>query len=521
MKKVILAIIASVFVLTDVGAVTRIQCRIDTARRVVVIPAVEGGADVAVAVIDRSIGVPDTTVTIASQLLMQSDLRGHVEDAAWYLRTPRREAGPAADALMLTQGWTRYDMPAAIRGEINDSLPYPLEIGAQLDGVIRSKWRGKPLTGVTVKVLAPRMADGAVALTDSLGHFCITGLEWPDSTFLVISATNRKGKLEENINPEFDFFPRISTFSEPELETSANISSSGRSDNESEWNLFINRLAASPQGMHNLLEEVVVHGRRPRNASNAIDYLASVYIRPGEDRNIQSYEIAVAGIPGVNIINDKLMYHQTPVAVWVDGRYLGSADGASRIRNSTSLSVYRPSYNSVQSSDFGLGNSASMAEVNSAIYGQNQASYSSSGLLHNQLNISELEAMYPFLENESVAYIPPHLSTLVRREGHTRGGVLNITTKNPGKVHHTLSPEFKCVTPLGYQRPKSFYVPEYIADTDPDIPRGATLTWIPSACPVESIAIPIPPSADINHLGIIVEGFDGNGHIVDTVIKQD
>ena len=63
------------------------------------------------------------------------------------------------------------------------------------------------------------------------------------------------------------------------------------------------------------------------------------------------------------------MYHQTPVAVWVDGRYLGSADGASRIRNSTSLSVYRPSYNSVQSSDFGLGNSASMAEVNSAIYG--------------------------------------------------------------------------------------------------------------------------------------------------------
>ena len=130
MKKVILAIITSVFVLTDVGAVTRIQCRIDTARGVVVIPAVEGGADVAVAVIDRSIGVPDTTVTIASQLLMQSDLRGHVEDAAWYLRTPRREAGPAADALMLTQGWTRYDMPAAIRGEINDSLSIRWKSGA-------------------------------------------------------------------------------------------------------------------------------------------------------------------------------------------------------------------------------------------------------------------------------------------------------------------------------------------------------------------------------------------------------
>ena len=101
----------------------QLKITVDSARHVVIIPAVEGGADVAVSIVDGRISSPDTTVTIASQLLLQSDLRGHVEDAAWYLRTPRREADPAADALMLTQGWTRYDMPAAIRGEINDSPP--------------------------------------------------------------------------------------------------------------------------------------------------------------------------------------------------------------------------------------------------------------------------------------------------------------------------------------------------------------------------------------------------------------
>ena len=165
-KSILATAIAASTALTPANA-GQLKITVDSARHVVIIPAVEGGADVAVAVIDRNIGVPDTTVTIASQLLMQNDLRGHVEDAAWYLRAPRREADPAADALMLTQGWTRYDMPAAIRGEINDSLPYPLEIGAQLDGVIRSKWRGKPLAGVTANVLAPRMADGASAMTDS------------------------------------------------------------------------------------------------------------------------------------------------------------------------------------------------------------------------------------------------------------------------------------------------------------------------------------------------------------------
>ena len=317
MKKVILAIITSVFVLTDVGAVTRIQCRIDTARRVVVIPAVEGGADVAVAVIDRSIGVPDTTVTIASQLLMQSDLRGHVEDAAWYLRTPRREAGPAADALMLTQGWTRYDMPAAIRGEINDSLPYPLEIGAQLDGVIRSKWRGKPLAGVTANVLAPRMADGASAVTDSLGRFHITGIEWPDSTFFVISAMNSKGKLEENIHPDFDSFPTIDIL--PESQSIAE-SFAVLDEDPDLWDNYVARLNSSPQGMQISLREVVVRATKKREGANAIDYLASVYIRPDNNKDIRSYEEAVTHIPGVNVINDRLLPHQTPVDVWVDGR---------------------------------------------------------------------------------------------------------------------------------------------------------------------------------------------------------
>ncbi|WP_289755031.1 hypothetical protein [Muribaculum intestinale] len=193
-KSILATAIAVSAALTPANA-GQLKITVDSARHVVIIPAVEGGADVAVSIVDGRISSPDTTVTIASQLLMQNDLHGHVEDAAWYLRAPRREADPAADALMLTQGWTRYDMPAAIRGEINDSLPYPLEIGAQLDGVIRSKWRGKPLAGVTANVLAPRMADGASAVTDSLGRFHITGIEWPDGTYFVIGAVNKKAMI--------------------------------------------------------------------------------------------------------------------------------------------------------------------------------------------------------------------------------------------------------------------------------------------------------------------------------------
>ena len=120
----------SIFAIALAAAATAIpaqgatpEIRIDSVRHVVILPAIEGGADVAVSMIDRRISTPDTVTTIASQLLLQSDLRGHVEDAAWYLRAPAEEALPAADALMLTQGWTRYDIPAVIAGTINDSLP--------------------------------------------------------------------------------------------------------------------------------------------------------------------------------------------------------------------------------------------------------------------------------------------------------------------------------------------------------------------------------------------------------------
>ncbi|WP_295730869.1 carboxypeptidase-like regulatory domain-containing protein [uncultured Muribaculum sp.] len=515
MKKVICATISFVFALmpgwaatqtetatqagvtaTRVGAVTRVECRVDTARGVIVIPAVEGGADVAVAVVDKRIGTPDTLTTIASQLLLQSDLRGHVEDAAWYLRAPAHEAVPAADALMLTQGWTRYDIPAAIRGDMADSLAFPIEIGAQLDGVIRSKWRGKPLAGVTANVLAPRMADGASATTDSLGRFSITGLEWPDSTWLVVSAMNAKGKLEENIHPDFDSFPAITSL--PEDESFISTLPAPASDDEG-WDDYVARLNASPQGMQITLKEVVVRGMRNRDATNAIDFLASVYIRPGQDESIRTYEDAVTHIPGVNVINDRLMYHTKPVDVWVDGRYLGCAtpddNGGDNVWSSgaTNLSNYAAT----------LGR---MALDDSDMY--------DTGLLTNKLRIVDLEEMYPFRDNESIAFFPPYLAMFFSkgalREGATyrhSAGVLNITTKNPGKLKHTLSPEFHAIMPLGYQKPCQFYIHKYDLNNNFEVNQsGAIIYWIPSIDLSHEIQLSLPAFINSSDISVYIEG---------------
>lgn len=502
-----IGIVHSAFAVNHTASMT-----VDEAHGVIIIPAVEGGADVAVAMVDRRITTPDTLTTIASQLLLQSDLRGHIEDAAWYLRVPAEEALPAADALMLTQGWTRYDIPATIRGAVTDSLAYPLEIGAQLDGTILSKWRGKPLAGVTTNVLAPKMADGASAITDSLGRFHITGLEWPESTYFVISAMNSKGKLEENIHPEFDTFPTIASLRQ---ENSINETSAPELNNN-----YVDRLNSSPQGMQISLREVVVKGTRNKKEGNILDMLASVNIRPGENSMITSYEDAVANIPGVNVINDCLMYHTRPVAIWVDGRYYGNAsDGAQRIRDAMGANRWtvpqktssRPSRTPAYK---GLGEYS--AAIAASALSENTGTYTDTGLLTDQLKLIDLESMFPFLENESVAYVPPHLSLLFPTgSGGAAGGILSITTKNPGKFQNKLSPEFKAVSPLGYQKAKKFYVPKYTPEGVAEELTGATLRWLPSVDLSRGFELPLPPGMKGADVAVTVEGLTPQGAIVE------
>ena len=46
---------------------------------------------------------------IQTELLLQSDIRGFVEDAAWYFEHPDDEKRAALDLLLMVQGWSRYD----------------------------------------------------------------------------------------------------------------------------------------------------------------------------------------------------------------------------------------------------------------------------------------------------------------------------------------------------------------------------------------------------------------------------
>lgn len=160
-----------------------------------------------VAVTDNGQVTPDADNNILIRMLLTSELRGYIEEPAFYFDPENKECDQALDALMLTQGWTRYDIPKVIKG----AFSYPrkeLEIGQVISGKVRSIGAQKPLKDAIVNIIAPRNNFAAMAQTDSLGNFCFQGFEFPDSTTYIVQAIRKRGS---NFNVELladkDSFP--------------------------------------------------------------------------------------------------------------------------------------------------------------------------------------------------------------------------------------------------------------------------------------------------------------------------
>ena len=101
-----------------------------------------------VAVTSDSEVMPDTASNILTYLLLTSDLRGTIENPAYYFRdNPSSEQ--ALDLLMRTQGWRRYDIAALAKGRFSRPTT-PIEAGAEISGTVKSVLTGKPVENISI-----------------------------------------------------------------------------------------------------------------------------------------------------------------------------------------------------------------------------------------------------------------------------------------------------------------------------------------------------------------------------------
>ena len=106
-------------------------------------------AEVAVSVTDHDLVRQEPWAeNIQSYLLMSSDLKGHIEDPAYYFKDNDPQTDYKLDLLMLTHGWTRFDIKKVLL-DIYPEHPYPPEVTQKFTGTI-SGLSGKQVKDVSL-----------------------------------------------------------------------------------------------------------------------------------------------------------------------------------------------------------------------------------------------------------------------------------------------------------------------------------------------------------------------------------
>ena len=128
-------------------------------------------------------------VSILSNLLLTSDLKGYIEKPNYYF-SDSSDAPKFLDYLMLTQGWRRFKWDEVIGGT-SKALPYIAEKSISISGKVLTN-SGSPIANTNVKLFSNK---GVIFSTDTLtnkeGEFRFDNISFVDSASFILQAKNK------------------------------------------------------------------------------------------------------------------------------------------------------------------------------------------------------------------------------------------------------------------------------------------------------------------------------------------
>lgn len=137
----------------------------------------------------------NTENNIFSSLLLTSDLKGYVEQPAYYFKNNDEKARADLDILMLTQGYHRFEWKSVLNDAPSPNR-YPVQKTFTISGRITTP-SGAPVANGKVELI--NFDDGLLkldTLTDQNGRFAFTDIIYADSLKFLIQARNAKNKRD-------------------------------------------------------------------------------------------------------------------------------------------------------------------------------------------------------------------------------------------------------------------------------------------------------------------------------------
>ncbi len=411
--------------------------------------------------INSKVGAPQSQ-SIVSSLMLQSDLKGYVEDQDFYFQNPDETTDYALDMLLMTQGWERYDVEKALRQEFTVS-EIPLEIGGEISGVVKSRWKSNPLPGAVVMLISPQINYASQTITDKDGRFIFRGLDWPENTTFVIQVFGESGSKEHNYEIDQYDPPRLEAIQTAETEIQ-------RLDD-----VDVSLLASGTILLDDLVVTAPITPEESRKEMLAALGVKSFSAKDIEMSHITTYEEVLRKIPGLRIVNGNIIttftghtdhFDRSNVEIWIDG------------------TRWTPERNVAVSGLYSSGASNTL---------------------------SELSAMYPLHIIENIEYFRPSSAMIISMSAASGGGALNITTKDGSQIKDWDADLFvKKFSPQGFQNRPEAYRAHF--DYDPTSDEAViNAAWLPSV----RDASEVPAQKDCY---VEIEGISLNGEPV--IIRQ-
>ncbi|MGX1752810.1 carboxypeptidase-like regulatory domain-containing protein [Sphingobacterium sp. NPDC055346] len=202
-----------------------------------------------VAVIDES-KVPyndDNDKGIVSNMLVASDLKGYIEKPNYYFNPKNENRLEALDALMLTQGFRRFEYKDLVSGRL-PQVKFMPEQGITITGVLRQNTgRVQPNGGLLLNI--PGAAIKKDAYTDNSGRYTFENLVFSDSLKATLNARGNDNFRSLVITLDPTLFPEIDQANPNKAANIQNIDENLKAYLDNSKKEF---------RTHNLIEEVVV-----------------------------------------------------------------------------------------------------------------------------------------------------------------------------------------------------------------------------------------------------------------------
>ncbi len=131
----------------------------------------------------------DKSGNILSQLLLQQDLKGKIEEPAFYFNKKEAKADKALDYLLMTNGWRRFTWEKLIEEEMPQII-FPGQ-RALIGGTVLDAQTGKPIENATVKI-----TNGTEVNAGTEGKFSIKNIDLSTAVNLTFNADGYQPQVQ-------------------------------------------------------------------------------------------------------------------------------------------------------------------------------------------------------------------------------------------------------------------------------------------------------------------------------------